>query len=109
MDETPSTENIVERAYDALRTVWDPELAIDIVTLGLIYDVRAVDGGVEVDMTMTTPGCPVSDSLPAEATIALQNEFPQMSVWVNVVWDPPWDPSRIGSDGSNITGVLGGI
>lgn len=108
MEET-STELITERAYNALRTVWDPELAIDIVTLGLIYDVRVVEGTVEVDMTMTTPGCPVSDQLPAEATTALQNEFPMMSVWVNVVWDPPWDPSRIGSDGSNITGVLGGL
>jgi len=109
MEDTPSNELIIERAYDALRTVWDPELAIDIVTLGLIYDVRVVDGAVEVDMTMTTPGCPVSDSLPAEATAALQNEFSMMSVWVNVVWDPPWDPSRIVSDGSNITGVLGGM
>ncbi len=107
MNETE--ESIRQRAYDALRNVWDPELAIDIVSLGLVYDARMVEGTLEVDMTLTTPGCPVSDSLPQEATAALQAEFPTMSVWVNVVWEPPWDPSRIGSDGSTITGVLGGM
>ncbi|MEZ5175188.1 MAG: metal-sulfur cluster assembly factor [Acidimicrobiia bacterium] len=106
---TTDTDAIKTRVLDALRTVWDPELAIDIVTLGLVYDTRVVDDAIEVDMTLTTPGCPVSDSLPAEATAALQSAFPQRKVFVNVVWHPPWDPSRIGADGSNITGVLGGM
>ncbi len=82
-------------ALVALGDVWDPELGLDIVSMGLVYDVRVEDGAVTVDMTLTTPGCPVSEQLPAEAEEAVRTALPQSPVTVNVVWDPPWTPDRL--------------
>ena len=85
----------VERVREALRRVIDPELGIDIVAMGLVYDVREEDGGVVVEMTLTTPGCPVSEQLPAEAEAAVRAAVPDAGVRVQVVWDPPWTPERL--------------
>jgi metal-sulfur cluster biosynthetic enzyme len=90
------------RAYAALAEVVDPELGLDIVEMGLVYDVRVAGGRVEVDMTLTTPGCPVSELLPAEATEALQRALPELEVVVQLVWDPPWTPDHL-SDGARST------
>jgi metal-sulfur cluster biosynthetic enzyme len=79
----------------ALSNVWDPELGLDIVSLGLVYDVRTTDDVVEIDMTLTTPGCPVSEQLPVEAEQAARAAVPGKTVVVNVVWDPPWTPERL--------------
>ena len=84
-----------DRALAALGNVWDPELGLDVVALGLVYDVR-VDGDViEIDMTLTTPGCPVSEQLPTEAETAVRTAVPDADVHVHVVWDPPWTPERL--------------
>ena len=84
-----------ERVLAALGNVWDPELGLDVVSLGLVYDVR-VDGDViDIDMTLTTPGCPVSEQLPAEAEAAVNAAVPDAEVRVHVVWDPPWTPERL--------------
>lgn len=86
------------RVRDALRTVYDPELGIDIVALGLVYDVRLEAGRVVVEMTLTTPGCPVSDSLPDEAAMVVADALGPggaAQVDVRVVWDPPWTPERM--------------
>ncbi len=91
---TPTPFSLVDRAYTALRGVVDPELGLDIVDLGLVYALRSEDGGVTVEMTLTTPGCPVSESLPAEAGRALEAAL-GVPVRVAVVWDPPWTPDRI--------------
>ncbi len=86
----------VEAAWDALGCVVDPELCLDVVSLGLVYDVRDVDGSVVVDMTLTTPGCPASESLPEMARSAVAGAVgPGTAVDVRVVWEPPWDPSMI--------------
>jgi len=84
-----------QRALAALGDVWDPELGLDIVSLGLVYDVRVDGERVDVDMTLTTPGCPVSQQLPEEADAALAAALPECTVTVNVVWDPPWTPERL--------------
>ena len=84
-------------AMDALSTVWDPELGGDIVSLGLVYGVEATDDKVEVEMTLTTPGCPVSEQLPAEAEQAVRTALPESDVEVRIVWDPPWTPERLTS------------
>lgn len=83
------------QVYAALGDVWDPELGIDVVSLGLVYDVRLGEGTVEVDVTLTTPGCPVSEQLPAEAEAAVRAALPGTDVRVNLVWDPPWTPERL--------------
>lgn len=82
---------------DALGHVWDPELGLDVVSLGLVYDIRVDDGAgtVEVDMTLTTPGCPVSESLPNEAEAAIRGALPDWEVRLDVVWDPPWTTERL--------------
>lgn len=83
----------------ALGSVWDPELGLDVVSLGLIYDVRADGDLIDVDMTLTTPGCPVSEQLPIEVEDAVRAALPGSDVVVNVVWDPPWTPERITPEG----------
>ena len=83
------------QVLDALRGVWDPELGIDVVALGLVYGVRIDGERVDVDMTLTTPGCPVSEQLPAEAEDAVRAALPGADVTVHVVWDPPWTPERL--------------
>lgn len=84
-----------ERVLAALGGVWDPELGLDVVALGLIYDVRVSGDHIEVDMTLTTPGCPVSEQLPVEAETAVRAAVPDADVTLRVVWDPPWTPERL--------------
>lgn len=84
-----------EQVLVALGNVWDPELGLDVVSLGLVYDVRVDGNAIEVDMTLTTPGCPVSEQLPTEAEAAVRTAVPDAEVRVHVVWDPPWTPERL--------------
>ncbi|KAA0234318.1 MAG: metal-sulfur cluster assembly factor [Actinobacteria bacterium] len=88
----------------ALRDVWDPELGIDVLSLGLVYDIRTDDGRVDIDMTLTTPGCPVSEQLPGEAEAAVRRAVPASDVSVNLVWDPPWTPDRLSSEAAEALG-----
>ncbi|MGC8498465.1 MAG: metal-sulfur cluster assembly factor [Acidimicrobiales bacterium] len=81
--------------WRALRTVDDPELRLDVVSLGLVYDVRRDGDGVVIEMTMTTPGCPAAEIIPEMAHDAVAAAFGDGPVDVRVVWDPPWDPSMI--------------
>ncbi|MDA8263659.1 MAG: iron-sulfur cluster assembly protein [Actinomycetota bacterium] len=86
----------VGAASDALGGVYDPELGLDIVSLGLIYDVREEDGRLVVEMTLTTVGCPASESLPDMAASAVEEALGcAVEVEVRLVWDPPWDPSML--------------
>lgn len=90
-----SPADVHEAVMAALREVWDPELAVDVVALGLVYDVRCDDDCVVIDMTLTTPGCPVSEQLLREAATAVARALPAHRVDVNTVWDPPWTPERL--------------
>ncbi len=84
------------RILDALHDVIDPELGINVVELGLVYDVAAHDGDVHVQMTMTTPACPLGESLTSEAEAAIRRKVPGVrSVRVDLVWDPAWNPSMM--------------
>lgn len=93
-----------ERILEALQGVSDPEIPVDIVNLGLVYDVEVRAGWVTVRMTMTSPGCPVSDYLVSEVkrTIA---ELPGVEgVDVDLVWDPPWSPELMSEEGKRTLG-----
>ena len=79
----------------ALRGVVDPELGVNIVDLGLVYDVRIDGTRVAVDMTLTTPGCPLHSMLVNWAETILQNLAGVTDVTVNLVWAPPWTPDRM--------------
>ena len=85
-----------EQIREALRSVIDPELGINVVDLGLVYGIDVTDGVVRVRMTMTTPACPLGESLAeqAEATI-FQNVRGVKAVSVDLVWDPSWKPSMM--------------
>ena len=81
---------------DALRRVIDPEIGINIVDLGLVYETDARDGHVRVVMTMTTPACPLGESLSEEATVEIRKHVDGVkSVSVDLVWEPPWQPSMM--------------
>ena len=83
----------------ALKTVYDPEIPSDIYELGLIYAVEIGDDGkVKVEMTLTTPSCPSAQELPAQVEEAVRMVPGVTDVEVEVVWDPPWDQSRMSED-----------
>ena len=83
----------------ALKTVFDPEIPADIYELGLIYRIDiADDRAVTVDMTLTTPNCPATQDLPGSVENAVASVPGVGEVKVNIVWDPPWDPSRMSDE-----------
>ena len=101
----PGVADPVTAAWNALAGVYDPELYLDVVSLGLVYDVRVEDGGLVIEMTMTTPGCPVSESLPEEARAAVRQAAGSgLPVDIRVVWDPPWDPSMMADTAASALG-----
>lgn len=89
-------QSLKDRVIEALSQIYDPEIPVNIYDLGLIYDVEADAGGnVVITMTLTTPHCPVAETMPAEVeTRALYVEGVKDAT-VNLVWDPPWDPSKM--------------
>ncbi len=84
------------KVVDVLKTCYDPEIPVDIYELGLVYRVDVADGGkVEVDMTLTSPACPVAGTLPPEVEQKIHRVDGVSSVRVDLVWDPPWNPDRM--------------
>jgi metal-sulfur cluster biosynthetic enzyme len=80
----------------ALRGIEDPEAGMDIVALGLVYAIACEPGRVRVEMTMTSPACPVAPYLVDEATAAIRALAPEgTEVQVELVWEPPWTPQRM--------------
>ncbi len=92
---------------DALKSVYDPEIPVDIYELGLIYDVDiSEDGDVVVTMTLTTPHCPVAESLPNEVELRVLSVPGVRDAEVKLVWDPPWDPSKMSDEARLELGML---
>lgn len=85
-----------ERLIDAMRTVYDPEIPVDIYELGLIYSLRVRPGGiVDIEMTLTTPNCPVAGSMPAMVENVARMVEGVTDVHVELVWDPIWNPEMM--------------
>ena len=80
---------------NALRQVNDPELGINLVDLGLIYGVEIVEGKVQVDMTLTTPGCPMHSFIARQAWHAVNNLAGATDTTIRIVWEPRWTPDRL--------------
>jgi metal-sulfur cluster biosynthetic enzyme len=77
----------------ALKTVIDPELGINIIDLGLVYHAERNAGGIAIELTMTTPACPLGEMMSDEVKRVLGERFPDVpDVRVDIVWDPPWSP-----------------
>jgi FeS assembly SUF system protein len=95
----PEHDQLNNDLVAALKTVFDPEIPVDIYELGLIYrlDVHA-ERNIEVDMTLTAPGCPVAGDMPGWVENAVSSVPGVGQVKVNLVFDPPWDPSRMSDE-----------
>jgi metal-sulfur cluster biosynthetic enzyme len=102
MTTTPLTDELV---LETLRQVIDPEIGCNIVDLGLIYRIAGADGKLTVTMTLTTPGCPMHDSIAEGVKNILLTLDGVADVEVEVVWDPPWHPSMMTDVGREMTGV----
>jgi FeS assembly SUF system protein len=93
-----SIDNLVmeEQVLEALRTCFDPEIPVNIYELGLIYEVNVDDAGaVSIKMTLTSPHCPAVQSLPAEIENKVKAIAGVTDVKIDLVWDPPWEPSKM--------------
>lgn len=92
---------------NALKSIYDPEIPVDIYELGLIYDVDiSEDGDAVVTMTLTTPHCPVAESLPNEVELRVLSVPGIRDAEVKLVWDPPWDPSKMSDEARLELGML---
>ena len=92
-------DRMTDEIVAALKTVYDPEIPADIYELGLIYKVDIEDDRlVTVDMTLTTPNCPSAQELPQMVEDAVASVNGVREAKVNIVWDPPWDPSRMSDE-----------
>jgi FeS assembly SUF system protein len=92
---------------DVLKSIYDPEIPVDIYELGLIYGVDiSEDGDATITMTLTTPHCPVAESLPQEVELRVLSVPGIRDAVVNLVWDPPWDPSKMSDEARLELGML---
>jgi FeS assembly SUF system protein len=91
-----NSDEIRQRVIDVLRTVYDPEIPVDIYELGLVYDVHVDDqGAVSIRMTLTSPMCPVAESLPPEVETKASAVEGVKEARVELVWEPPWNPAMM--------------
>jgi FeS assembly SUF system protein len=94
---------LTDEVIAALKTVYDPEIPSDIFELGLIYRIDiADDRAVSIDMTLTTPNCPSAQELPSMVENAVASVPGVGTVKVEIVWDPPWDPSRMSDEARTV-------
>ncbi len=94
--ETLNAPVIEAEVADALRTCFDPEIPVNIYELGLIYEIKVdPSGAVGIKMTLTSPNCPAAQSLPAEVQAKAKGVPGVTDATVDVVWDPPWEPSKM--------------
>ena len=92
---------------EVLKSIYDPEIPVDIYELGLIYGVDvSEDGDATITMTLTTPHCPVAESLPQEVELRAMSVPGIRDAVVNLVWDPPWDPSKMSDEARLELGML---
>jgi FeS assembly SUF system protein len=98
---------LLEPVLDALKTVRDPEIPINLVDLGLIYELVVKQGGIVfVEMTLTTPACPVAQSMPGEVEAAIRAVPGVNEARVKLVWSPPWDRDRMSEEAKLELGML---
>lgn len=98
--------DIAETIRERLRGVYDPELGVNVVDLGLVYDIREEPDRVRVIMTLTTPGCPLHDAIVGAARRALWQVLPDRPVDVELVWEPRWTPDRMSDAAKEQLGLL---
>ena len=94
-----------EKVIEALKEVYDPEIPVNIVDLGLIYEVKIDNGEVDVKMTLTAAGCGMGPYIAQQAEWAISELEEVEDVNVDIVFEPPWDPEKITEDGKKLLGI----
>jgi FeS assembly SUF system protein len=103
----PGAEAVTEeKIMEVLSDIYDPEIPVDIVNLGLIYGVNVDNGNVNVKMTLTSPGCPTAAQMVQEAQMLIEELPGVRAATVDVVWDPPWDPSKMSDEAKRALGYM---
>ena len=90
-----SDTKLMDKIVEKLKTVYDPEIPVDIYELGLMYDVRIDEKKATLDMTLTSPHCPVAETLPMQVRRAVEELDELEEVEVKIVWEPPWDKTKM--------------
>lgn len=107
MEDFNDTQNIGENVVRALKTIYDPEIPVDIYELGLVYDVMInEDNDVKIIMTLTSPNCPVAETLPAEVEEKVAKVEHVNSCEVEITFDPPWDKELMSEEAKLELGML---
>lgn len=100
-------DDLMDAAVLALREVYDPEIPVNIYDLGLIYEINVNElGGIEIVMTLTSPMCPVAESLPLQVEESLRSIPDVRDVKVLIVWEPPWDQSMMSEEAKLELGLV---
>lgn len=94
-----------EEVYDVLRTCYDPEIPVNIVDLGLVYDVQVMDQKIDVKMTLTTQGCGMGGYITSEAEQKILDLPDVQEAKVELVWEPPWEPSMMSLEAKKTLGL----
>lgn len=97
---------LVDEVVAALRQIFDPEIPVNIYDMGLIYNVEIANGHCVVTMTLTTPHCPVAETMPGEVEMRVMSVPGIASAEVNLVWDPAWDPGKMSDEAKLEMGML---
>jgi len=98
--------SVYDAVIETLKQIYDPEIPVNIYDLGLIYGVEIADGHAVVTMTLTTPHCPVAESMPGEIELQVGSVPGVGHAEVNLVWDPPWDPGKMSDEARLELGML---
>lgn len=99
--------SIKDKIVDAVKTVYDPEIPVNIYDLGLIYDIETdADNNVHINMTLTAPACPVADILPGQVAAVVRNLDEVNEVKVDLVFDPPWTKDRMSEEAKLLLDML---
>tara|TARA_Y100001980_G_C14377554_1_gene180566 strand:+ start:63 stop:359 length:297 start_codon:yes stop_codon:yes gene_type:complete len=87
--------DLKEKVIEEIKKIYDPEIPVNIYELGLIYNIEIIDTNVKIKMTLTTPNCPVAESLPKEVKNSIMELDGVKNVELDLVWDPPWDKTMM--------------
>lgn len=94
-----------EQVIEVLKTVYDPEIPVNVFDLGLVYDIDIEDGEVNVVMTLTSPSCPAAQEIPRNVEDKIKAVLAVEKCMVHIVWSPPWNPQMISPEGKKIMGI----
>jgi len=101
------TQELQDEILEELQSVHDPEIPVNIVDLGLIYDMEIDDGEVDIEMTLTSMGCPTADSIMREVELTSEQVDSVENAEVELVWQPPWTPEKVSDEGRAQLSAMG--